>query len=214
MGQPLRGELTLPSRAQFEPLAPAGRLQWLMGQISHLNLRSPLLPTPPRLTSGTQSVDDEDQVGLPKLTIHPAEPELPIPLGLEWKMSEEEIEQAERCLLPYALLNAAGRSDGSLQELISSGLPPATLHQRSPSCPSNLLGQTLVHIAAFYGLESNLEILLDHGASVHLRDDLGHTPLFYAIRKGHLGCIDILKKAGGHLVESELDSLLPSDGLV
>ncbi|EGF99792.1 uncharacterized protein MELLADRAFT_40047, partial [Melampsora larici-populina 98AG31] len=121
---------------------------------------------------------------------------------LRWLIShlaDAKLEQAENYLIPYALVTAAGRSDDSLARLISAGARAGALNKRA----STGLGQTALHVAAFHGRLRNLEILLDHGASVHLRDDFGHTPLYYALLNRHHACAEALEKAGGHLIESE-----------
>ena len=48
-------------------------------------------------------------------------------------------------------------------------------------------------------------MLLEAGALVHLRDALGHTPLYYAARQGHEGVVDVLVKAGAILGGSDVE---------
>lgn len=226
IGQPLRGELTPPARVQYEPLASADRLKWLISQMAstgpghggesvHARCHSiqaievfcvltEAIPTFPRVTIGPvghASPTTKTALELGKRTSDQPE-ETIADVGLELirsEMSREELEQAENSLIPYALVTAAGRPDDSLNQIISAGVSARALNQRS----STGLGQTAVHVAAFHGQIHNLELLLDHGASVHLRDDFGHTALYYAMLNDHQTCVEALEKAGGHLAEFE-----------
>ncbi|KAF2871332.1 asparaginase-domain-containing protein [Massariosphaeria phaeospora] len=63
---------------------------------------------------------------------------------------------------------------------------------------------TPVHLAA---TGPNVEILRDflgQGASVHLRDRSGHTPLYLAAAAGLQGHVEMLKDAGAHLHSDEM----------
>ncbi|KIW01509.1 uncharacterized protein PV09_06987 [Verruconis gallopava] len=65
-------------------------------------------------------------------------------------------------------------------------------------------GNTPVHIAA---TSPNVDILrefLTQGASVHLRNREGHTPLFLAAANAGFEAVQLLREAGAHLHESEL----------
>ncbi|KAG0143989.1 hypothetical protein CROQUDRAFT_134634 [Cronartium quercuum f. sp. fusiforme G11] len=191
IGQSIRGELTPPARVQYEPLAPEDRLKWLIGQMACAGLGARGQASP-RLKNGP------DLEGGPSEQLEKTSSDIGLEL-IRSEISREELEQAESCLIPYALLTAAGRSDDSLRQLISAGVPAGLLNHRG----STGLGQTAVHVTAFHGQSQNLDLLLDHGASVHLRDDFGHTPLYYAILNNHQSCIESLEKAGGHLGEFE-----------
>jgi len=46
---------------------------------------------------------------------------------------------------------------------------------------------------------------LEAGALVHLRDSLGHTPLYYAARQGHEEVVEVLVKVGGLLSGSDVE---------
>ena len=43
------------------------------------------------------------------------------------------------------------------------------------------------------------------GALVHLRDSLGHTPLYYAARQGHERVVEVLVRVGGLLSGSDVE---------
>ena len=49
-------------------------------------------------------------------------------------------------------------------------------------------------------------MLLTNGASVHLRDNAGRTPLFTAASAGLIDNVAILKQSGAHLNADELAS--------
>ncbi|KAF2152393.1 asparaginase-domain-containing protein [Myriangium duriaei CBS 260.36] len=66
-------------------------------------------------------------------------------------------------------------------------------------------GNTAVHLAA---TGPNVDILNDflaQGASVHVRNRDGHTPLYLAAQSGSQANVDLLVKAGAHLHAEEID---------
>ncbi|KXN92278.1 L-asparaginase [Leucoagaricus sp. SymC.cos] len=60
-------------------------------------------------------------------------------------------------------------------------------------------GQSPLHVSALNGHTRAVELLLQSGALVHLRDTLGHTALYYAARQGHPEVVELLVKAGAIL---------------
>ena len=48
------------------------------------------------------------------------------------------------------------------------------------------------------------EYLLQQGANVHIRDRLGESALWFAIREKHADIIKLLMKAGAHFSQEEL----------
>lgn len=66
-------------------------------------------------------------------------------------------------------------------------------------------GQTLLHRACHHGAEKNVQVLLENGASVHVRDFGGRTPLFLAVEAGSLGCVKQLVNHGALDLLSESD---------
>jgi lysophospholipase len=72
------------------------------------------------------------------------------------------------------------------------------------STPSS---QTPLHLAVLTAQLHNVVLLLANGASVHSRDILSHTALFYAARLGGPGLdiVTALRGAGAHLGETEIE---------
>ncbi|KAI7949473.1 hypothetical protein MJO28_008294 [Puccinia striiformis f. sp. tritici] len=219
ISQPLRGELTLPARVQFQPQPVEDRLNWLMKHItslkssSHEPLQSPdpndgianmnINNNNPHTPSATISNDPtillKRSPNLGRLSIYQD-------VGVELETSEmlqKEQDLTEQSLLPIALTAASAREDASLSSLLEICHDQIQIHGLLNLRSASGLGQTALHLAAFYGRFRNIELLLDHGASVHLRDDIGHTALFYAINNHHKTCVDFLVKAGAHLTDFE-----------
>ncbi|KAJ1974237.1 hypothetical protein H4R35_003709 [Dimargaris xerosporica] len=64
-------------------------------------------------------------------------------------------------------------------------------------------GRTPLHLAASEGRVTACEFLLNNGASVHVLDHFGHTPLLDAVRKRSQPCVEMLVKAGALFNENE-----------
>ncbi|MCJ1467173.1 hypothetical protein MMC07_005796 [Pseudocyphellaria aurata] len=67
-------------------------------------------------------------------------------------------------------------------------------------------GNTPLHIAATGPSLAILRILLLKGASVHLRNKTGRTPLFLAAHAGLADHVSLLRESGAHLHADELDT--------
>jgi len=214
ISQPLRGELTLPAPIQFQPQPAEDRLDWLMKYIASLQLsnQESLLQKDHKsdIPVPSKSEDLSAVVRRPstfeKLSTYQE-------VGVEFEKSEmfqKEREEAEGRLLPIALTAASGREDCSLSRLFEVFSGRIQTQGLVNLRTATGLGQTALHLAAFYGRRANIELLLDHGASVHLRDDVGHTALFYALFNNHVACADLLVKAGAHLTHFEQSENLSS----
>lgn len=60
----------------------------------------------------------------------------------------------------------------------------------------NIKGQTPLHLAAYHGHESVVNVLLDCGADLHLKDDASDTALHSATYKSHKSIIEQLLNSG------------------
>lgn len=64
---------------------------------------------------------------------------------------------------------------------------------------ANQDGRTALHVASREGKLPVVQYLLHQGASVHAKDNQGHTPLMDAIYGKHLSIISLIAKTGGIL---------------
>lgn len=206
LAQPLRGELTLVNSAPTysSPLDGGQRLRALFAQVIECSSPS---SRPPISQSERASVSGNG------IYLHSTDPTpLPDEYNPPWPATLKDEETAEKALLPYLLGQAAARHDTLLDTLLASIVPPTATNDptviallNEPSTPSQ---QTPLHLAVLASQPSNVELLLSHGASVHARDILGHSALFYAAKSGAEGrrMVQALKQVGAHLGETELEA--------
>lgn len=64
---------------------------------------------------------------------------------------------------------------------------------------TNYDGRTALHVTTCEGHLEVAEYLLEHGASVHIRDRYGHSPLDDALRFNRHSIITLLVDTGAHL---------------
>lgn len=69
---------------------------------------------------------------------------------------------------------------------------------------ADFAGNTPLHIAATGSNIEILRVLLQQGASVHIRNKSGRTPLFLAANAGLIDHVFLLKKSGAHLHTGEI----------
>lgn len=104
-----------------------------------------------------------------------------------------------RSLYPILLASAAASNDinglTALEELVGDELQFNCVDYD---------GRTL-YLAAVEGHEECVEHLLLRGASVHVLDRFGHTPLFCAVVGRQPAVISILRRTGAHFTECEVD---------
>ncbi|GAA6000452.1 hypothetical protein JCM10207_008017 [Rhodosporidiobolus poonsookiae] len=207
--QPLRGEVTpsSPVPTFSSPLDTDNRLQSLFAQIVDLapsNRRGPASP-------------HQQAASLPDLSAAA----LPAEFSKPWPSTLADEAALRNAVMPYLISQAAARTDNSLAILLKS-FEPASFDTSgsAPSSNSPSLAlpsvlnesataslQTPLHLAALAGASPTVDLLLSLGASVHVRDALGHSPLFYAARAGGvagLTMVKSLKAAGAHLGEQEI----------
>ncbi|KAI9322075.1 asparaginase-domain-containing protein [Zopfochytrium polystomum] len=110
----------------------------------------------------------------------------------------EEIDgiSLERMVVPMLLGNAIRTGDLDTLALI------ATEYEALVSV-GDYDSRTPLHVAASENQWAAAEKLLQHGANVHLRDRFGHTPLYDAVRCGHVQVAMLLREAGAHFSEDE-----------
>lgn len=117
-------------------------------------------------------------------------------------MSVEEEMLAQKALGPVLLCSAAGSNDlDGLSLLVESMGELINLN-----CV-DYDGRVPLHVACREGHHKIVEYLLLHGASIHVRDRSGHTPLFDAIVEKRVEVVRILLNAGAHLAESEIKDM-------
>ncbi|KAL1925635.1 uncharacterized protein VTP21DRAFT_518 [Calcarisporiella thermophila] len=117
-------------------------------------------------------------------------------------MSVQERVLLEKSLYAVLLCSAAASNDlEALRSLrdASTGTLQMTI--------ADYDGRTPLHVACSDGHISIVEFLLLNGASVHVRDRFNHTPLFDAVRSGNLAVVRLLRKAGAHFSDFELQEM-------
>ena len=129
--------------------------------------------------------------------------------------SPVDLHAAESTIDPLLLSVAAARRDPSLKNILRALLTESEAGEQRRSQGIALLNTfaTLspLHIACLHAILDNVRALVEAGASVHVRDVQGHTPLFYACNslKGDtnekLAIIGVLQSAGAHLTTAEVE---------
>lgn len=123
---------------------------------------------------------------------------------LSANVSVEEELLAQKALAPVLLAQSAALNDlEGLRLMVESAGEIINLN-----C-ADYDGRVPLHVACREGNFQIVEYLLLHGASIHVRDKSGHTPLFDAIVEKRAQAVKILREAGAHLAKSEIDDLGP-----
>jgi len=169
MCMPLRGELTRPSG--FTPTQPTidQNLENIQGLLSQfVRLSSSVSPTP-KIIITADSMDEAKQDA--------AKP---------WSWTAAEAVSTEAALVPFLIHLAAARDDVESLKFCLSSPTDNDDNQRHVAvaggvvnCLDPTSGRSPLHVAALNGSIQCADILLESGALVHLRDSLGHTPLYY-----------------------------------
>lgn len=177
MGTPLRGELTRTTLTTSERPTMSQNMETIQGILSHfLRLTQPLTTPVPTIMVSPSLESSTEEAAAP------------------WSWTAAEAASTEVVLLPFLIHLAAARNDAdsinfcisSLDNINQSIATPAT---ESPSysniagglvnCLEPGSGHSPLHVAAINGSTASIQVLLQSGALVHLRDSLGHTALYY-----------------------------------
>ncbi|KAK0451113.1 L-asparaginase [Armillaria borealis] len=168
MGTPLRGQPTIDQN--FE------KIQGVLSQFVRLS--------------------EQSASPVPKITLSAPLDEAAQDAAASWSWTAAEAASTEAVLFPFLIHLAAARNDTSSIRfcLDSSSTPSGYSELDSPSVDApqygniagglvNSLepgsGRSPLHVAALNGHIESVNVLLQSGALVHLRDTLGHTPLYY-----------------------------------
>ncbi|CAL1705248.1 unnamed protein product [Somion occarium] len=206
IGTPLRGELTLPpsymptSRSSQAGIDDSlGNIQGLLSQAVRLMITRPHMPT---IVISPEPKSDATDSTAP------------------WSWTATEASMTEVALFPFLMHLAAAKDDVEgikfcLQSETSQGLDHEGLEllvNRNTAIRGGLVncvdpasGRSPLHVAALNGSAACVKVLLEAGALVHLRDNLGHTALYYAARQGHEHVVDLLVKVGANLGGSDIE---------
>ncbi|KAF9653069.1 asparaginase-domain-containing protein [Thelephora ganbajun] len=185
MGTPLRGELT---RVTTKAHATQSAQTTMDEQIERIQ---GILSQVVRLSSRSNSIEP----AVPSITVNLAE-DSPSP----WTWTAAEATSTEASLLPFVTHLAVARDDPRGLEFC--------LRTDSVGDVANCLdvsGRSPLHTAAINNSIKCVCMLLEKGALVHLRDSLGHTPLYYAARMKHGSIVDSLVSAGANLGGSDVE---------
>jgi len=138
-------------------------------------------------------------------------------------LSQSDVSRLEFLIMPYLIHLAASKNDvqgvkycldtfeaaaQNADQPINEGVP--NVHWFMVGVGGGIVnaldpcGRAPLHTAALHGSQDCANILLNGGASVHLRDSLDHTPLYYAKRQRAVGIVQVLESAGAFLAGSDL----------
>jgi lysophospholipase len=174
MGIPLRGELTRPSgSAPTQPTTINQSLENIKGLLSQFVRLSNSAAPIPQVVVTANLMDEVAQDA--------AKP---------WTWTAAEAVSTEAALVPFLVHLAAARDDvESLKLCLSPANSEAPVLGETQqygaiargivNCLDAASGRSALHVAALNGSTRCIGILLESGALVHLRDSLGHTPLYY-----------------------------------
>ncbi|THH27044.1 hypothetical protein EUX98_g7142 [Antrodiella citrinella] len=205
MSTPLRGDISLPS-IQIPTTRTA---QTDSIDDSLINIQG-VLSQAVRLS--TTRAHDHMQ----KIIITQDNEESAVDATAPWSWTAADASLTEISLLPFVMNLAAAKDDvEAIQFCVSSEVHAEQDPQIHPkrnvvrggvvNCIDPASGRSPLHVAALNGSIRCIEVLLEAGALVHLRDSLGHTALYYAARQGHEHAVDLLIKAGANLGGSDIE---------
>ncbi|KAG1796538.1 asparaginase-domain-containing protein [Suillus variegatus] len=181
---PLRGELTppVPSLAAAPSLDGVSiDLSGLLSQFVRLSSSAPKADIP-QIVIGEEAQDAAAPVPSTEAAL--------LPFLVHLAVARDDVEGLEFCITSAGTASCSGMTEGTTEVVVPGGIV-------------NYLdagsGRSPLHVAALNGNMRCVEKLLESGALVHLRDELGHTALYYAARQGHGLIVDTLVSAGANL---------------
>ncbi|KAI0764436.1 asparaginase-domain-containing protein [Irpex lacteus] len=205
MGTSLRGEITVhTSSALPKGRGPQGEidesLDTIHGVLSQVvRLSSPQVP---KVVVTTPTLGDPEA--------HES--------AAPWSWTAADAASTETALLPLLTHLAVAKDDvEGLQFCLKPAEPSPDLSPPTENAsaytrgigPANCIdaasGRTPLHVVALNGSLACVQVLLENGALVHLRDGLGHAALHYAARQGHEIVVDLLVKTGADLGGSDIE---------
>ncbi|KAI0063427.1 asparaginase-domain-containing protein [Artomyces pyxidatus] len=198
MGTPLRGELTRPSGAPLKPTIDHN-LESIGGVLSHL-VRLSSVPNP-QVPQIVISPDFKTSDAAEKATA-------------PWSWTAAEAASTEGALMSSLIHLAAAADDveGIRLSLVAESEGEALDGQQNRTVAGGVVnwinpasGRSPLQVAAINGSTKSVNALLEAGALVHLRDNLGHTALYYAARQGHEEVVSTLVKAGANLGGTDVE---------
>ncbi|KAF9514450.1 hypothetical protein BS47DRAFT_1392411 [Hydnum rufescens UP504] len=212
---PLRGELTVP--VGLSASVPSG-LDGVQSVMAHLL----------RLSTNTPASSTYSSFGALQIEAPPSQSltERAKDVTASWSLTASDAASTAIAILPYLIHLAASKDDiHALKfcidaadtaaadpsiEASESGDPVSAIISRGGAAgivnALDTARRAPLHTAALRGSVACTEVLLESGASVHLRDSLDHTSLYYAARQGHEDVAMLLVKAGANLAGADLSS--------
>ncbi|KAF8891218.1 L-asparaginase [Infundibulicybe gibba] len=198
IGIPLRGELTRPSGAAAPPLQPTAErnMEYMQNVLSRfVRLSHPPSQLPQIVVSESPLEESSHDAAAP------------------WSLTAAEAASTEEVLLPFLMHLATAKDDvKTIKYCLAPGsesgsnteIPPLeSQHGNIPggivNCLEPASRRSPLHVAALNGNIKSVNLLLQSGALVHLRDALGHTALYYAARRHHEEVVEALVQAGATL---------------
>ena len=106
--------------------------------------------------------------------------------------------------IEFQLLQAAaGGHTQELQALLKQEGIDVNVATKRGVCGDS--GRTALSLAAENGYDDTCSALIDAGADVNVTDLMGHAPLFYAVVRGNVECVQVLIAAKANLEQKPLN---------
>lgn len=174
VGKPLRGELTSTSGDRPPTLTTAEKVQDLLSHLVRISTNAyPSSFSRPHLPPITLTLD------------HPEHKTLDV--TATWSSTASETVTTEAALAPFLIHLATARDDVDAVAFCLSAEAGAELSETGRhsiaggmvNCLDPASGRTPLHAAALNGSIRCVNVLLEAGALVHMRDAMDHSPLYY-----------------------------------